>query len=157
MTSSGMGTNVICQVALVVRDIEATARAYADVLQVDLPEITETGPREETHTVYRGETTDARAKLAFFHMGPIDLELIEPIGGPSTWADHLENHGEGLHHIAFTIEGMDGVLAYLEGKGMRTIQRGDYEGGRYGYVDAEDSLKLVLELLENTGDRPEGA
>jgi hypothetical protein len=54
-----------------------------------------------------------------------------------------------VHHIAFTIQGMEGQLALLERKGMTTVQRGDYTGGRYAYVDAVPQLGVVLELLEN--------
>ena len=70
----------------------------------------------------------ARAKLAFFKMGQISLELIEPIGGPSTWKEFLDGHGDGVHHIAFRVKGMDDVLTYLNGKGLPTAQRGDYTG-----------------------------
>ena len=153
MSSEGIGSKVVCQVAFVVKDIEASARAFADVFGLPVPEPTETGVPAETNTVYRGRPTEGRAKLAFFNMGQVSLELIEPIGGPSTWAEHLEAHGEGIHHIAFHVEGMDHVLAYLEGKGLPTVQRGDYPGGRYGYVDGASKLHCVLELLE---DMPTG-
>jgi catechol 2,3-dioxygenase-like lactoylglutathione lyase family enzyme len=148
---AGIGNNTITQVALVVRDIEATARAYADVFDVDVPTILETESADETNIRYRGKTTAGRAKLAFFDMGSVSLELIEPIGGPSTWQEHLDAHGEGIHHIAFQVEGTDQVVARLEGKGCQLVQTGEYPGGRYAYVDATDKLKLVLELLENTG------
>ena len=147
---AGIGNNVITQVALVVRDIEATARAYADIFDLDVPAISETESAEETNIRYRAETTAGRAKLAFFEMGSVSLELIEPIGGPSTWQEHLDAHGEGIHHIAFQVKDTDQVVARLEGKGCSLVQTGEYPGGRYAYVDAADRLKLVLELLENT-------
>jgi len=96
----------------------------------------------------RGKATDARAKLAFFQMGEqLSLELIEPIGGPSTWQEFLDTHGEGVHHIAFRVKGTDSILAQLESKGLTTVQTGDHTGGRYAYVDAMDTLKIFLELL----------
>jgi methylmalonyl-CoA/ethylmalonyl-CoA epimerase len=79
----------------------------------------------------------------------VDVELIEPIGGPSTWQDQVEQHGDSLHHIALRIKGMDEKVTYLESKGAHSIQRGDYTGGRYAYVDTTEQLGLVLELLEN--------
>ena len=150
MTENGIGNHVICQIGLVVRDIESAAQAYADVFGMPVPGIILTDPKERSHVRYRGQPTDARAKLAFFNMQSVQLELIEPVGGPSTWAEHLETHGEGVHHIAFRIKGMDRAIAYLEGKGLQTVQRGDYTGGRYAYLDAYEPLKLVLELLEST-------
>jgi len=105
-----------------------------------------TGAQDETNARYHGEPTDARAKLAFFQLGGVSLELIEPIGGPSTWAEHLENHGEGVHHLAFRTDGMDDTIARLEGKGLSLAQRGDFPGGCYAYMDG-GPLKVVLELL----------
>jgi len=149
MQEEGMGTNVICQVGMVVRDIEKTAKIYADVFGMKVPEARLTDPAEISHINYRGATTPARAKLAFFQMGNVSLELIEPVDGPSTWQEFLDEHGEGVHHIAFRIKGMDRVLAHLEGNGISAVQRGDYTGGRYAYVDSAPTLGVILELLEN--------
>jgi catechol 2,3-dioxygenase-like lactoylglutathione lyase family enzyme len=147
--TQALGSNVIVQVGLVVRDVEETAKAYADVFGVDVPQWFLTNPEEVAHTRYHGKPTPARAKLAFFGMGSIQLELIEPVGGPSTWQEFLDTHGEGVHHIAFQIKGMAEQVAYLESKGMPLLQRGDYTGGRYAYIDSTLQLKTILELLEN--------
>lgn len=77
------------------------------------------------------------------------VELIEPIDGPSTWQDQLEQHGDSLHHIALRIKGMDEKVTYLESKRAHLIQRGDDTGGCYAYVDTTEQRGLVLELLEN--------
>jgi hypothetical protein len=77
------------------------------------------------------------------------VELIEPIGQLSTWKDQLNAHGDSLHHIAIQIKGMQDKLAYLDSKGVSLIQRGEYRGGRYAYVDASAQLGAILELLEN--------
>ena len=79
------------------------------------------------------------------------LELIEPIGGPSTWQEFLDERGEGVHHIAFFVEDTDQVVALLEGNGIAVVQQGDYTGGRYTYVDSAPALGVILELLENLG------
>ena len=149
MTNQALGTTTVTQVGIIVRDIETKARAWADVLGLPMPEIITTGTVDLAHTEYQGESTPARAKLAFFHLGQVDLELIEPIDGPSTWKDQLDQHGESLHHIAFVIKGMKEKVAYLDSKGIPLIQRGDYSGGRYAYVAGTVQLGAVLELLEN--------
>jgi hypothetical protein len=149
MEKQGLGTNVICQIGLVVRDIEQTAKAYADIFGMDMPPIRITDTEEITHIKFRGAPTQARAKLAFFQMGSLSLELIEPVGELSTWKEFLAEHGEGVHHIAFRIKGMDKVLEFLAEKEIPAIQQGDYTGGRYAYVDSAPALGVILELLEN--------
>ena len=149
MDDQGLGTNVICQVGLIVQDIERAIEAYSQVFGVPKPGIIVTDRPEIAHTKFRGELTDARAKLAFFEMGQVSLELIEPIGGPSTWQEFLDEKGEGVHHIAFIVKDTDKVGQFLEGKGIEVIQQGDYTGGRYTYVDSASTLGVILELLEN--------
>ncbi len=144
-----LGSNVICQVGLIVRDIEKSAKVYAELFGMEVPAWSLTDPEEKAHTRYRGQPTQGRAKLAFFDVGSLSLELIEPVGGPSTWQEFLDAHGEGVHHIAFQIKGMESQIALLEGKGMPLVQRGEYTGGRYAYIDAVPQLAVVLELLEN--------
>ena len=151
MDNRGLGTTVICQVGLIVRDIERSSEAYSRVFGLPRPEVIVTDGPEIAHTQFRGKPTDARAKLAFFDMGQVSLELIEPIGGPSTWREFLDERSEGVHHIAFMVEGTDDVVAFLAGAGIEVAQQGDYTGGRYTYVDSAPTLGVILELLENFG------
>ena len=145
----GLGTTTVTQIGMVVKNIDQTARAYADVFGVPVPPVVITDPVETAHTQYHGEPSPARAKLCFFQFGQVSIELIEPVGKPSTWQDFLDAHGEGVHHIAFQIQGMDEKILYLSGKGIPLVQRGDYTGGRYAYTDGEATLAVAIELLEN--------
>ncbi len=149
MADQALGTTTITQVGIIVKDIEARARAWADILGLPMPEIKVTDTVDIAQTEYQGQPSPARAKLAFFHMGQVDVELIEPIGGPSTWRDQLEQHGDSLHHIAFQIKGMQDKLVYLKSKGIPLVQRGEYTGGRYAYVNATNQMGTIIELLEN--------
>lgn len=149
MTNGALGTTTVTQVGIIVRDIEAKARAWSDILGLPMPPIIITDTVDVAQTEYGGQSSPARAKLAFFHLGQVDIELIEPIGEPSTWKDQLNEHGESLHHIALQIKGMGDKLAYLHSKGLPLVQRGEYAGGRYAYVDGNEQLGCIVELLEN--------
>jgi methylmalonyl-CoA/ethylmalonyl-CoA epimerase len=149
MSENTLGSTTVVHVAIVVRDIKEKVEAWSALLGQPVPRIFVTGPVEEAQTRYQGEPTPAQAKLAFFRVGQIQLELIEPVGEPSTWHDQLVVHGESLHHIAFEIDGMEEQLELLAGHGVPLIQRGEYRGGRYAYVDGGERLGAILELLEN--------
>lgn len=149
MSGEGLDTRAIVQVGFVVRDIERAIAAFSRLFGAPEPEIIVTDPHESARTQYRGEPTEARAKLAFFPMGPVSLELIEPVGGPSTWQEFLDEHGPGIHHIALMAKGTDQVVASLCQKGASLAQGGYYTGGRYTYLDTDPELGFVLELLEN--------
>ncbi|MFW5784337.1 MAG: VOC family protein, partial [Spirochaetota bacterium] len=89
------------------------------------------------------------ARLAFMDFGSLQVELIEPDEHPSTWREFLEEHGEGIHQLAFFINGMKEKVATLTSRGFALDQKGEYEGGRYAYVNTRDTLKTMIELLEN--------
>lgn len=144
-----LGTNVITQLGILVHDIETTVKVYADFFGVETPQWFWTDGVEIAQTQFRGGPSEARAKLAFFDMGSLQLELIEPDHTPSTWRESLDEHGEGPHHIAFVVEGMKDKIAVLERNNMALLQKGEYTGGRYAYMDATKDLKIILELLEN--------
>ncbi|MFS0863141.1 VOC family protein [Fredinandcohnia sp. 179-A 10B2 NHS] len=149
MSNSVLGTNVVAQVGIIVKDIEKTSQAFADFFGMEKPPANPTDPLEKAQTSYKGEPTEARAKLAFFDMGSLQLELIEPDEQPSTWREFLDTHGEGVHHIAFVVKDMKGTVAKLESRNMPLVQKGEYTGGRYAYMDTFGDLKVILELLEN--------
>ena len=142
---------VITQIGIIVEDVEKKARAWSEIFGLPMPAISATDSYEITHAKYDGEPTNARAKLAFFHFENITVELIEPIGGPSTWADQLEAHGDSLHHIAFSLGGVDTMMARLpslEDAGLKLVQRGDWApDGRYLYLDGVEKLGAILEML----------
>jgi methylmalonyl-CoA/ethylmalonyl-CoA epimerase len=153
VTSSGarapLADRRLTQVGLVVADIEQAARGWAALLGVPVPNLITTDGVDLAHTEHHGQPTPARARLAFFKLGQVDLELIQPLGAPSTWNDQLAAHGPSLHHIAFAVQGLPEVVAQLAADGLPLAQRGDYTGGRYAYVEGGQRLGAVIELLEN--------
>ncbi|MBY9082010.1 VOC family protein [Paenibacillus sp. HN-1] len=149
MDNGWLGTQFVTQIGIIVKDVEQTSRSYADFFGVPKPESFWTDTADLAQTEYVGEPTPARAKLAFFDMGQLQIELIQPDEGPSTWREFLDKQGEGVHHIAFGIKGMKEKIALLENNGMPLIQKGEYTGGRYAYMDTFDELKVLVELLEN--------
>jgi len=142
--------NTVTQVAILVNDIEKSCEEFASFLGVDNPGHIVTGPYEETRGEYMGKPCKARAKLAFFPVGGcLTIELIEPDETPSVWRDWLNKNGEGVHHIAFQIKGMKEHIMRMESNGMPLLQKGEYGGGRYAYMDTSGPLKTLVELLEN--------
>jgi len=149
MAKGVLGTDLVVQVGILVRDIKKTAAVYEEFLGVK-PRFDRTGPIEQSQTEYLGKPSKARAQLAFFKVGQnLDIELIEPDMEKSTWRHDLDAYGEGVHHIAFFVKGMKDAIATLEKRDMPLLQKGEYPGGRYAYIGANEQLKLVIELLEN--------
>jgi catechol 2,3-dioxygenase-like lactoylglutathione lyase family enzyme len=144
---NGLSSGRLCQIAFVVDDIDKASQRWAAALGVAVPQWHITDSYEKSNSRYHGQPTGARAKLAFFKAGAVDIELIEPIDAPSTWRDCLGAGGASLHHVAFSFENSDAAEQHLVAQGMEVVQTGDFTGGRYVYVDARDHLGTVIELL----------
>ena len=147
-----VGNHLLAQVGFIVKDIEATKRKWAAFLGVEVPETQPCGDYSVTQTVFEGQhAPEANALLAFFDVGPgLQIELIQPNEAPSTWRNFLNEHGEGMHHIAFQVRDSAGKVASAEAAGLKLIQHGKYGdgSGEYNYLDAPE-LKCIVELLES--------
>ena len=138
------------QVGIIVKDIAKSARQWAAFLgNEEIPEIILAARSELNPTTYNGSLTDASARLCFFQLENITVELIEPVGGPSTWQEFLDTKGEGIHHIAFNIKGMKSYVKAFEENGIPMVQHGGWDTGEYSYMDGSSSLALIIELLEH--------
>ncbi len=147
-----VGTNLLAQVGFIVKDIEETKRKWAAFLGVEVPPTQSGGDYAVTQTVFMGQPApDAQCLLAFFDVGPgLQLELIQPNEAPSTWRNFLNEHGEGMHHVAFQVKDSKAQVARAEAAGLKLVQHGLYgdAGGEYNYLEAPD-MKCIVELLES--------
>lgn len=146
-----IGSKVMCQIGLVVHDIEETGQKYADFLGVEKPQAVHSGPVDVAKAVYKGQPSDATCKMMFFELDNLQLELIQPDETPSIWRDVLDEKGEGVHHVAFQVKGAKDLMSNLEDKGYGTSMYGNYGdgSGMYAYLDTEKDLKMIVELLES--------
>jgi methylmalonyl-CoA epimerase len=148
-----LGNNQIAQVGFIVRDIEKSKKVFAEFLGVPVPPHFDGGKFEITGTTVNGQPApDANCYMAFFDVGPsTQIELIQPNGVKSTWQDFLDEHGEGIHHIAFQVKDMNAKIKSCEEFGMNCVQRGKYGdgNGEYAYLDAFKDMKCLVELLES--------
>ena len=147
----GLGTDIVSQVGIIVRDIERTNARYHEVLGLPNPPITVTPGYALSKTTYRGQPSEATAKLAFYNMGQVQIEFIEPDEKPSVWRDFLDRNGEGGHHIAFHVANTQRAVDYLAQFGISVAQQGLYTDGSglYTYMDSQQQLGTTIELLEN--------
>ena len=136
----------VCQIALVVEDIDKTITEYAKLFGVPKPDIFEVPDEAIANTQFRGEKSKTRAKLAVFDLGQVVLEITQPDEEPSSWKDFLDKNGDGVHHIAFMVDDRDSVVKYFEDNEMPIRHYGEYEGGNYTVFDSKDKLATFLQV-----------
>jgi methylmalonyl-CoA epimerase len=69
-----------------------------------------------------------KVRTAFFTVGDIHIELLEPTSDDSPVAKFLNKNGEGFHHIAYRTDDIDGQLGTAREKGCRLIHETPIEG-----------------------------
>jgi methylmalonyl-CoA/ethylmalonyl-CoA epimerase len=145
------GFRAITQVALVTRDIESSAKHWAALLGVEVPKISTSRPGSEVKMMYRGKPSNSQAKLAFLKAGQVTVELIQPLGPNTSWKKFLDEHGEGVHHIAFNVQNLPKAEGEMKSLGYDEIHRGrwDSDNGDYVYFDSTKDLGLMIELLHS--------
>jgi catechol 2,3-dioxygenase-like lactoylglutathione lyase family enzyme len=129
----------INQVALVVEDLEQVAENYWNILGIGPWAIYDWESPLVYDRTYHGQTVWARERIALAQVGDVQLELVQPVEGPSIYADWLVEHGEGLHHMNFLVDDVDEAVEVLTDQGFRSLQGGRFgpreQKGAYNYVD----------------------
>ena len=123
----------ISHVGIVVEDCEKAAAWWQRVFGVG-PFSTDTYVLDEsTHFRFKGEPATARMKASIAYSGKVFVELVEVLEGESPHTEFLRAHGEGLQHLAFSVENIEEVVAKLAPEGLRPILEYRFEttqGGR---------------------------
>lgn len=86
----------------------------------------------------------------------LNIELIEPLGGPSTYTEHLDAGGTGIHHVAcFAYDDPHAVVETYREAGIQVIQTGAFEGLEFWYLDLTRELDgIILETAANLSAVP---
>lgn len=95
---------------------------------------------------------DQKVKTAFFKVGQTKIELLEPTSPESTIAKFIEKRGEGIHHIAFSVDGVANALKEMEEKGLQLIDkapRGGAEGLNIAFLHPKSTGSVLTELCED--------
>jgi methylmalonyl-CoA/ethylmalonyl-CoA epimerase len=94
---------------------------------------------------------DQKVRVGFFRVGDVRFELLEPTEPSSTVAAFLEKKGEGLHHVALTVEGIEARIAELKQAGVRMIDEAPRPGAhhmRIAFLHPKSTFGVLTELCE---------
>lgn len=77
---------------------------------------------------HREEVPSQKVRTAFFTVGDVHLELLEPTSPESPVAKFIEKNGEGVHHVAFATTDIADQLKQAAGAGVKLIHETPFEG-----------------------------
>jgi len=96
------------------------------------------------------EVAEQKVKTAFFQVGQTKIELLESTDPEGPIGKYIEKRGEGVHHIAFAVEG--GLQIALDELSLKEIQlidkapRKGAEGLNIAFLHPKSTLGVLTEL-----------
>ncbi len=124
-------------IGIAVKDLDQAMMLYREAFGI------------EPDLVY--ESSYTKAKIAFFPIGDVRVELIQPVDPESVVGKFLEKRGEGIHHISYSVKDVDGSLAELEKRGVQLIDKKSRkvrENERVAFLHPKSTNGVLVELIQ---------
>ena len=128
----------IDHIGIAVRSLAEAGRFYEEVLGLCCEKIE--------------EVASQKVRTAFYAVGNIHIELLEPTAVDSPITGFLEKNGEGVHHIAYQTDDIDGQLVRAEEAGVRLINEKPVEGAggkKVAFVHPKSAHGVLTEFCQS--------
>jgi methylmalonyl-CoA/ethylmalonyl-CoA epimerase len=146
----------VSQIGIVVKDVQKATDNYWATLGIGPWMTLRIEPPLLRDVTLRGKPVEASMLAAIAQSGSIQLELIEPLEGPSIWKEFLEERGEGIHHVQSLVPDPDAALATFKEMGVDMLMSGRIGDSVFYYMDTEPLLGTIYEFVGRmTPGRPQ--
>lgn len=125
-------------IGIAVKDLDESVKYYEDILGLKCYAVE--------------EVKDQKVKTAFFMLGQTKIELLESTDPEGPIGKYIEKKGEGIHHLAFAVEGIENALEELKTKGVQLVDqqpRKGAEGLDIAFLHPKSTRGILTELCEN--------
>jgi len=137
-------TTQVIQVGIIVKDVEETADKLERFFGIGPFRIFEPKYKDLT---YRGKPSKFRFKIGLAMAGDVQIELAQPLSGKTIYGEYVKRKGYGIHHLGIRTQNMAQSVREMNSKGFNVIQSGNRPGTGWAYLDCEDELGLIFELV----------
>ncbi|MAT72427.1 MAG: methylmalonyl-CoA epimerase [Planctomycetaceae bacterium] len=108
---------------------------------------------EEIGAVFENyeDVPQQKVRVGFFKVGDVRIELLEPTDPTSTVAAFLEKRGQGLHHVAYTVDDLPARIAELKEAGVRMIDETPRTGAHHmqiAFLHPKSSGGVLTEMCQ---------
>ena len=94
---------------------------------------------------------EQKVTVAFFKVGDVFIELLEPLSDDSPISKFIEKRGGGLHHISYEVDDIEKSISSLQEKGMRMLDTEPRVGAhkaKIAFAHPKDFSGVLTELKE---------
>lgn len=130
----------IDHIAIAVHDVEKAAEVYQQALDVDSIEF---------------ETVESEGvKIAIIQLENGRIELMQPTNDSSPIKKFLDKKGEGLHHMAFDTDDIEGEVERMGGCGIQFLGkiRPGSAGTKVTFIHPKSLHGVLTELCSHPKD-----
>ena len=124
-------------VALAVSDLSVSIEHYQRVWGLTLS--------------HREVVAEQGVEEAMFRLGDTYLQLVAPLSPDTPVGRFIERRGEGLHHIAYEVEGIEAALASAREHELVLVDeepRQGFRNTRVAFVHPRTNHGVLVELVE---------
>ncbi len=131
--------NHIDHVAIAVKDINAALKFFQTIFGA---------PRSEISIM-----PEHGVKASLIQIGQTRIEILEALDPANPVGRFVQNKGEGLHHLALNVSGLQDKLNFLNAQGLQLIDKEPREGlsGSVAFIHPRSVFGVLTELVENNG------
>ena len=134
------------QVAYVVPDLKAAIGFFKEKLGVPAFLVKEDVQIQDQ--TYLGKPGDYRQSIAFGFAGRVQIELIQPLSGTSSYSEYLkQNPKGGVQHFGIMVEDYDAAVADMKERGFTLVQSGRNGETKFAYFDTDGLIGTLTELV----------
>jgi methylmalonyl-CoA/ethylmalonyl-CoA epimerase len=102
---------------------------------------------------YKIEAVESEGvRTSFFRAGPNKIELLEGTHAESPISKFIARKGEGIHHIAFAVEGIEEEVERLKGEGftvLNEIPKMGADNKKVVFLHPKSTNGVLIELCED--------
>lgn len=101
------------------------------------------------------EITDQKVRIAFFMVGQTKIELLQSTDPDGPIGKFITKKGEGIHHIAFSVEKIEEQLVHVAKQGIALIDskpRKGAEGLDIAFLHPKSTSGVLIELCEKKSE-----
>jgi methylmalonyl-CoA/ethylmalonyl-CoA epimerase len=89
-------------------------------------------------------------RYAVFDFHELTLEVLEAITPDNFVATFLEKRGEGVHHLTLQVPGLAERLAFMEGQGIRVVDKQEEDGRTVeAFLSPKTACGVLFQLAED--------
>ena len=97
------------------------------------------------------EVASEKVRVAMISMGETRLEFLEPLTADSTISKFITEKGEGIHHVALTVDDINRSIQNLTGAGIRVLYpepRQGAHGKKITFIHPKSANGVLVELCQ---------